>query len=88
MNFWVVAMFWWPMHGAPDPQQTPPQDFSRFSIPGPVIFYDSAGTCMQDIPKRRENLTLPDALSGHGMNGFTCIRLQMAEVSQQPPIAP
>jgi hypothetical protein len=43
---------------------------------------------MADIPKRRENLTLPDALSGGGLNGYTCIRLQMVEVSQQPPIAP
>lgn len=89
-GFWVVAMFWWSLPGASEggPSHDPPRDLSKFHIASPVRSYESEAACMADIPKRRENLTLPDALSGGGLNGYTCIRLQMVEVSQQPPIAP
>ena len=92
MSFWVVAMFWWGLPGKDgnggSPSHYAPRDLSEFHVAWPVRFYESESACMQDIPKRREDLTLPDALSGNGLNGYTCIRLRLEEVSQQPPVAP
>jgi hypothetical protein len=90
MSFWVVAMFWWSLPGGREggPSHYAPRDLSQLHIAEPIRFYETEGACMQDIPKRRENLTLPDALSGPGLNGFTCIRLTVDQVSQQPPVAP
>jgi hypothetical protein len=90
MSFWVVAMFWWSLPGVSEggPSHDPPRDLSKLHIASPVRYYESEAACMQDIPIRRKNLTLPDAGSGTGLNGYTCIRLRLEEVSQQPPIAP
>ena len=56
--------------------------------PVPGSLHETESACMRDIPKRREDLTLPDALAGNGLYGYTCIRLRLEEVSQQPPIPP
>ena len=94
MSFWVVAMFWWGLPVLPGSTGTPshrdaPRKFSEFHITGwPVHFYDSESACMRDIPKRRADMSLPDALTGGGLMGYTCIRLTMNEVSHQPPIPP
>jgi hypothetical protein len=90
MSFWVVAMFWWSVPGGREgsPSHYAPRDLSEFSLPYPVRYYDSAAECMAAIPKRREDLTLPDALAGNGPYGYTCIRLRLEEVTQQAPIAP
>jgi hypothetical protein len=90
MSFWVVAMFWWslPSGNEGSPSHYAPRDLSEFHIPYPVRYYDTDAACLADIPKRRADLTLPDAASGTGLNGFTCIRLRLEEVSQLPPVAP
>jgi hypothetical protein len=70
------------------PSHYAPRDLSQFNLPYPVRYYETESACMRDIPKRREDLTLPDALAGNGLYGYTCIRLRLEEVSQQPPIPP
>jgi hypothetical protein len=78
MSFWIVAMFWWSVPGGREgsPSHYAPRDLSEFHIPYPVRYYETDTACLADIPKRR------------GLNGYTCIRLRLEEVSQQPPIAP
>jgi hypothetical protein len=90
MSVWVIALFWWSLPGGREgsPSHYAPRDLSQFHVAEPIRFYQTEAACMQDIPKRRMDLSLPDALSGNGLNGFTCIRLTADEVSQLPPVAP